>query len=413
MRRRISRRSPLRVGSPRARASSARGRMLERGPRGRYRRGWPENDAHRLRAAPLRGDRHRGRPRGAPRRRHRAPRRRGGGAPVHAARRRRPPRRRPEDRLQGGGPNRPARRRHALVRRPGHGDRARRAVAASELPRRTRPRGPAAPGDDPRRRGRAGRRGGAGHGQARPDPRGDRAGRAAHAERGGLEAALTRPRAGPLQVNIAILGGTGKEGAGLVRRWALAGHSIIIGSRDRERAKAKAAELREITRKMPIMGESNMEAAKLGAVVVLALPASGLATTLPEVSDACRDKVVISTVVALAFGGPRLYTPPPAGSSAEEAQGLLPGAKVVAAFHHIAAHELAETDHPIECDLLLCGDDQAAKDTVAEFGRSMGLRPIDVGPLSNAGLLEGITAGLATINRRHKPKNSGIKITGL
>src|SRR5207245_9905530 len=89
------------------------------------------------------------------------------------------------------------------------------------------------------------------------------------------------------------------------------------------------------------------------------------------------DKVVISTVVALAFGGPRLYTPPSAGSSAEEAQGLLPGAKVVAAFHHIAAHELAETDHPIECDLLLCGDDQAAKDTVAEFRRPMGLRPID------------------------------------
>ena len=72
-------------------------------------------------------------------------------------------------------------------------------------------------------------------------------------------------------MNIAILGGTGKEGAGLAGRWALAGHSIIVGSRDRERAKAKAAELREITRKMPIMGESNAEAAKLGVVVVLAL----------------------------------------------------------------------------------------------------------------------------------------------
>ncbi|PYM65383.1 MAG: NADPH-dependent F420 reductase [Candidatus Rokuibacteriota bacterium] len=214
-------------------------------------------------------------------------------------------------------------------------------------------------------------------------------------------------------MNIAILGGTGKEGVGLAGRWALAGHSIIIGSRDRDRAKAKAAELREITRKMPIMGEANVEAAKLGAVVVLALPASGLATTLPEVRAACRDKVVISTVVALAFGGPRLYTPPPEGSSAEEAQALLPGAKVVAAFHHIAAHELADADHPIECDLLLCGADQAAKETVAELGRSMGLRPVDVGPLSNAGLLEGITAVLATINRHYKVKSSGIKITGL
>src|SRR3989475_108767 len=160
----------------------------------------------------------------------------------------------------------------------------------------------------------------------------------------------------------------------------------------------------------PVMGKLDRIPA---AIVRGAPPPRGLATARAGVGPACRNKIVISTIVAMAFGGPRLYTPPPAGSSAEEAQGLLPGAKVVAAFHHIAAHELAETDHPIECDLLLCGDDQAAKDTVAEFGRSMGLRPIDVGPLSNAGLLEGITAVLATINRRYKLKNSGIKITGL
>ena len=214
-------------------------------------------------------------------------------------------------------------------------------------------------------------------------------------------------------MNIAILGGTGKEGAGLATRWARVGHSIIIGSRDAERAKTKAAELREATHKLPIMGESNAEAARLGAVVVIALPAQGLAATLPEVREGCRDKVVVSTVVPLTFGGPRLHTPPPAGSSAEEAQALLPEAKVVAAFHHIAAHELAEADHPIECDLLLCGADAAAKETVAELARSMGLRPLDVGALSNAGPLEGITAILATINRRYKLKNSGFKITGL
>ena len=214
-------------------------------------------------------------------------------------------------------------------------------------------------------------------------------------------------------MNIAILGGTGKEGAGLATRWALVGHSIIIGSRDRERAKTKATELREHTHRVPIIGESNPEAARLGTVIVVALPAQGLAATLPEVRDSCRGKVVISTVVPLTFGGPRLFTPPPAGSSAEEAQALLPEAKVVAAFHHIAAHELSETDHPIECDLLLCGADAAAKESVGELARSMGLRPIDVGALSNAGLLEGITAVLATINRRYKLKNSGIKITGL
>ena len=214
-------------------------------------------------------------------------------------------------------------------------------------------------------------------------------------------------------MNIAILGGTGKEGAGLASRWARVGHSIIIGSRDAERAKTKAAELREQTHKLPIMGEANAEAARLGTVIVIALPAQGLAATLPEVREACRAKVVISAVVPLTFGGPRLFTPPAAGSSAEEAQALLPDAKVVAAFHHIATHELSETEHSIECDLLLCGGDAAAKDTVGELGRSMGLRPIDVGALSNAGPLEGITAVLATINRRYKLKNSGIKITGL
>jgi NADPH-dependent F420 reductase len=214
-------------------------------------------------------------------------------------------------------------------------------------------------------------------------------------------------------MNIAIVGGTGKEGAGLGARWALAGHSIIIGSRDEERAKTKAAEMREKTKKLTIIGHSNLDAARLGDVVVLALPAVGLDGTLRPLAEACRGKVVVSTVVPLTFGGPRLFTPPAAGSSAEEAQALLPEAKVVAAFHHIAAHELAETDHAIECDLLTCGGDAAAKAVVAELGTSMGLRTVDVGALSNAGPLEAITAVLATINRRYKLKNSGIKITGL
>jgi 8-hydroxy-5-deazaflavin:NADPH oxidoreductase len=213
-------------------------------------------------------------------------------------------------------------------------------------------------------------------------------------------------------MNIAILGGTGKEGAGLGARWALAGHSIIIGSRDAERARAKAVELRERTGKLPIVGHTNAEAASLGEVVVVALPADGL-HILADAREACRGKVVVSTVVPLTFGGPRLFTPPPAGSAAEDVQRLLPEARVVAAFHHIAAHELAEADHPIECDLLLCGGDNDAKETVAALGRSMGLRTIDVGPVTNAGPLEGITAVLATINRRYKLKNSGIKITGL
>jgi 8-hydroxy-5-deazaflavin:NADPH oxidoreductase len=214
-------------------------------------------------------------------------------------------------------------------------------------------------------------------------------------------------------VNIAILGGTGKEGAGLAARWAKLGHSILIGSRDAERARAKAAELRDAAHAVPIVGHSNKEAAELGEVIVVALPAGGLAATLPDVREACKGKVVVSTVVPLTFGGPRLFTPPAIGSSAEEVASLLPEARVVGAFHHIAAHELADAEHPIECDLLICGQDAAAKETVTQLGRSMGLRVLDVGPLTNAGPLEGITAVLATVNRRYKLKNSGIKITGV
>lgn len=214
-------------------------------------------------------------------------------------------------------------------------------------------------------------------------------------------------------MDIAILGGTGKEGAGLAARWALAGHTVLIGSRDAARAAAKAAELRDATGKTAISGYGNAEAAARGEIVVIALPAAGLAATLPEVRQACRGKVVVSTVVPLTFGGPRLFTPPAAGSSAEEAQALLPESRVVGAFHHIAAHELSATEHAIECDLLVCGGDAAAKEAAMALGRSMGLRPIDAGPLTNAGPVEGITAVLATINRRYKLKNSGIRITGL
>ncbi len=214
-------------------------------------------------------------------------------------------------------------------------------------------------------------------------------------------------------MRIGILGGTGKEGAGLALRWAEAGHEIIIGSRDAERARAKAEELGAQV-KVKLSGTSNRDAAARAEVVVLTLPAHGLAATLGDLKDACRGKVVISTVVPLTFGGGRLFTPPPHGSSAEEIQELLGAeARVVAAFHHIAAHELASADQPIDCDLLHCGGDAPAKTLVTELGRAMGLRAVDTGALTNAGPLEGITAVLATINRRYKLKGSGIKITGL
>src|SRR5207244_13256034 len=95
-------------------------------------------------------------------------------------------------------------------------------------------------------------------------------------------------------MNIAILGGTGKEGTGLATRWALVGHSIIIGSRDPERAKTKAAERREHTHKLPIIGDSNAEATRLGTMIDIALQAPVLAATLPDVRLGCSGSVVVT-----------------------------------------------------------------------------------------------------------------------
>lgn len=214
-------------------------------------------------------------------------------------------------------------------------------------------------------------------------------------------------------MKIAILGGTGHEGTGLALRWLKAGHAIFIGSRDTGRAQAKAQELHErIAGK--VSGMTNVEAALAGELVVLALPYVGLAKTLVEVKEACRGKVVVSTVVPLVFGGQRLFSPPSAGSAAEEVQAILGAeAKVVAAFHHIAARELGLSDHPLDSDLLICGAGGAAKEMVASLGSEMGLRPLDAGPLENAGPLEGIAAILATLNCRYKAKGAGIRITGL
>src|SRR3972149_1515856 len=138
-------------------------------------------------------------------------------------------------------------------------------------------------------------------------------------------------------MKIAILGGTGPEGAGLALRWALAGHEVTTAPRRAERAKARAAELSERAKGATIVGMANREAAAAGAVGGLALPAARRAATLPDVKEGCRGKTVVSTIVPLTFGGPRLHTPPSAGSAAEEAQAHLgPAADGGAAVHRLA-----------------------------------------------------------------------------
>ena len=212
---------------------------------------------------------------------------------------------------------------------------------------------------------------------------------------------------------VGILGGTGKEGAALALRLAKAGYAIVIGSRDAARATDKAAEIAR-TSGGKVRGGTNAEAAAESDLVIVAVPFAGHRELLEGLKASLSSKTVVDTVVPLDFKAAHTYAPPPEGSAAEEARAVLgPGSKIVAALHQIAAHELAALDHAIEADGFYCGDDAGAKEEAAKLIRALGVRPVDAGGLKNAPILECMTPLLIEINKRHKVKSSGIKITGI
>lgn len=215
-------------------------------------------------------------------------------------------------------------------------------------------------------------------------------------------------------MKIAILGGTGEQGPGLALRWALAGEEIIIGSRSRERAEKVAAELNAEHGESRIRGLENPQAAEEAELVVLTVPYSAHLSTLETVKSQLQGKIFVDVSVPLDPENPRRMKMPPEGSATEEAQAFLgPATKVVAAFQNVSAHLLREPHHPIECDVLLCGNDAEAKRTVSGLVAEMGLQAYDVGPAESARVVEGLTSLLIRLNIRHKVKGSGIRLTGL
>lgn len=215
-------------------------------------------------------------------------------------------------------------------------------------------------------------------------------------------------------MRIGILGGTGKEGSGLGLRWAHAGHEVVIGSRERAKAERIALELNRMLGREAVIGRENLEAARLGEVVVLTVPYAAHQATLESVREALPGKVLVDVTVPLDPAAPRRVKLPPAGSAAMESQQLLgPGVRVVAAFHNVSAEHLKELGHPIDCDVLVCGDDKAAKALVIGLAKDAGMRAFDAGPLANAVVPEGLTSVLIHINVRFKIKHAGIRITGI
>jgi len=218
---------------------------------------------------------------------------------------------------------------------------------------------------------------------------------------------------------IGILGGTGPEGTGLGRRWATAGEHIMIGSRDAQRAAEFARLMRDrLGGTAPIEGAENSAVVSRCDVVVLTVPFAGQAALLKQLKPLWRPgQIVIDTTVPLAAavgGNPSRMLGVWQGSAAEQTRELVPSTVgVAAAFHNLSAELLAQ-DGPVECDILVCSNDEPAKQAaIALAGKIPGARPVNGGKLENARIAESLTALLIGLNVRYKVHSAGIRFTGL
>jgi 8-hydroxy-5-deazaflavin:NADPH oxidoreductase len=221
-------------------------------------------------------------------------------------------------------------------------------------------------------------------------------------------------------MTVAIVGGTGDQGFALALRLARAGESIVIGSRDAERgARAASKATERLGEGVDVTGTSNREAVARADVVFVTVPFAGHAEICRDIAEVVREGQIVcdcTSPLATAVGGrPWQVLRPWHGSVAEQAKELLPKtARIVSGFHTVAAEALEDLDHDLDGDVLLAGADDEAKATVGALAEKIpNLGWVDAGVLSAARLLEPLTAILVNLNRKHKVRTSGFRITGL
>ncbi len=215
-------------------------------------------------------------------------------------------------------------------------------------------------------------------------------------------------------LSIAVLGGTGAEGRGLAVRWANAGHSVILGSRDAARAAQAAAELSQYVAPRQVAGAGNREAAAQAQIVVLAVPYTAQRATVEHVREQLAGKILIDVTVPLAPPGVSRVQLPQGGSAVQAMQQLLgPQTRVVSAFQNVSAHYLSDLTRHIECDVLVCGDDRDAREIAVRLANDAGLRGLHAGVLANSAAAEALTSVLIAINRHYQVPAAGLRITGL
>lgn len=213
---------------------------------------------------------------------------------------------------------------------------------------------------------------------------------------------------------IAVLGGTGAEGRSLALRLTRAGYPVILGSRNPEKAAKVCTELNARSRTESVTYMNNRAAARTGQIVLLTVPHLAQRATVEEVRDALAGKILIDTTVPLVPPKVGRVQLPPGGSAVAAIQQLLgDSVRVVSAFQNVSARQLNDLDHKVDCDVLVCGNDVAARETVIGLARDMGLRGYHAGPIGNSAAAEALTSILISINIRYKVPGAGIRITGV
>lgn len=213
---------------------------------------------------------------------------------------------------------------------------------------------------------------------------------------------------------LGFIGGTGPEGRGLALRFAVLGYGIVIGSRSLDRAEEAARQVRELVPSGQIRGLPNDEAAEASDIVILTIPYSAVADTLPALVSATRSKIVVCAIAPVEFEeGRPVAVRVPAGSAAQEVQQRLPDARVVSAFQNVDSHQLQNLEELLDCDVLVCSDDREARhEIIALAGRILGVRALSAGRLAASRYVEECTALLIILNRIYKA-HSGLRITGV
>ena len=212
---------------------------------------------------------------------------------------------------------------------------------------------------------------------------------------------------------LAVIGGTGDLGTGLVYRWARAGYHVVIGSRKAESAAEAAAAMAARVPSATVEGMENSAAAAKADIVCMTVPFSHQQDTLAVIREAVQGKLFIDVTVSLKPPKVGTVQLPVEGSAGVIAQATLgEQVKVVSAFQNIAAAHLND-DHAIDCDVLVTGDDADARETVVQLAHAAGMKAWHAGPIANSAATEALTSVLITLNKRYKiAGGAGIRITG-